>query len=75
MRVNGINLIINSTLSDLKNRANKNARLYDNQTPVVSNSYISERNEKAGANPVNHVVGRTGFYRHKLKAFFCAAFS
>jgi hypothetical protein len=41
-----------ATLSDLKNRANKNARLDNNQTPVVSNSRISGRNEKAGANPV-----------------------
>ena len=44
--------MLNSTLSDLKNRANKSARLDDNQTPVVSNSRISGRNEKAGANPV-----------------------
>ena len=41
-----------ATLSDLKNRVNKNDRLYDNQTPVVSNSRISGRNEKAGANLV-----------------------
>ncbi len=44
--------MINSTLSGLKNRANKNDRPDDNQTPVVSNSCISGRNEKAGANPV-----------------------
>ncbi len=43
---------INSTLSDIKNCANKNARLDDNQTSVVSSSRINERNEKAGANPV-----------------------
>ena len=63
------------TFSDLKNRANRNARLDDNQTPVVSNSRISWRNKKAGANPVNHVTGRIGFYRHKLKACLCATFS
>jgi hypothetical protein len=44
--------MINSILLGLKNRANKNAHLDDNQTPVVSNSRISGRNEKAGANPV-----------------------
>ncbi len=43
---------INSTLSELKNYANRNARFDDNQTPVVSNSRISVRNEKAGANLV-----------------------
>jgi len=44
--------MINSTFSDLKNRANKNARLDDNQIPFVSNSRISGRKEKAGANSV-----------------------
>jgi hypothetical protein len=57
------------------NNSTKNARIDDNQTPVVSNSRTSERNEKAGAYPVNNVTDRTGFYRHKLKAFLCAAFS
>ena len=38
------------TLSDYKNSVNKVVRLDDNQTPVVSNSRISGRNEKAGAN-------------------------
>ena len=43
---------IDLTLLDLKNRANKNVRLDDNQTSVVSNFCISGRNEIAGANPV-----------------------
>ncbi len=44
--------MISPNLSDLKNRANRIVRLDDNQTPVVSNSRISVRNEKAGANLV-----------------------
>jgi hypothetical protein len=44
--------MISPKLSDLKNRANRNVRLDDNQTPVLSNSRISGCNEKAGANPV-----------------------
>jgi hypothetical protein len=41
--------IISSYLPHLKNRANKAVCLDNNQTPVVSNSCISGRNEKAGA--------------------------
>jgi hypothetical protein len=53
--------MINSTLLALIGRTNKDARLYDNQTPVVSNSRISGRNEKAGANPVKIVFLKDQF--------------
>ena len=61
-------------MSDLKNRANKNVRLDDNQTSVVSNSRISGRNEIAGANPLQSCSWLDRFLWAQTHGFFLCCF-